>query len=481
VVGEGLLNASVIIASKLRMGRGWSSRTAGASNPVAVGGHGARDRMVASSHPVVRSGRRTPDSPTGSEGNRVSAGPQSSRSTRTPWNRNGRGRPGTRILPIIALFLLIATAILLTGPGLMAETGPGSPKNTARSEPQPSTDLASDTEANHEKLDQELRKLRSIIYSYSFKCYGSASKLVGPDIIKDRCSIPYRFTGDGDSALWNGLLCFTGRNPWACDAIKKSQSEDGRIWRSTRRKLTENDGNDYPQASFSRDMARGVMLYILQTRDRNLASRWSDYISENGALCPDHTDWSCDIRAQSYRRINHVLATVEAQDISFSHTVFPCMWPTYPVTSALHETVMEHRVEKNESFHLHLAAIDLLMDSQLKKPLYDDESRRDMARVLFRRKPYNLFYQYLAQGPTAELKRRILAFAPRERPPYLAQWVWEREIPARDIEKYVPSGQTPTDEQLEKAFRDYVKLESMGWDFVFLIDLVLEKRPEESI
>ncbi|MBR32450.1 MAG: hypothetical protein CMN77_14190 [Spirochaetaceae bacterium] len=337
---------------------------------------------------------------------------------------------------------------------------------------------ARDFEQNqHEHLDAELRKLREIIAGYSFKCYGSASKLVGPDILRKGCAIPSRFTGDGDSTLWNGLLCFTGRNPWACEAIKKSQSEDGRIWRSPRRMISENDGNEYPQASFSRDMARGVLLYILATRDNELAQGWSDYMSNIGALCPDHTDWSCDIRSQSYRRINHVMATTGLKGISFAYTVFPCLWPTYPLSSAFHETVMENRVEKNESFHLHLAAIDLLMDPHLKKPLYDDKSRQEMAEVLFRRKPYNLFYQYLAHGPTLELKKRILEFAPRSRPPYLAQWVWEREIPSRDLNKFASEPESPSTEEQELAFKEYIRLESMGWDFIFLIDLVLDKRP----
>ena len=384
-----------------------------------------------------------------------------------PHRRISRNTP----IPPIVLFLALILGPLLTGP-----FSGSSSSLEARSELSEPT-AEEYEEEQHVQLDQKLRELRSLILGYSFKCYGSASKLVGPDILRKGCTIPSRFSGDGDSTLWNGLLCFTGANPWACEAVKKSQSDDGRIWRSPRRMLTENDGNDYPQASFSRDMARGVLLYILETEDRDLAQRWSDYMSGIGALCPDHTDWSCDIRSTSYRRINHVLATAGLDGISFAYTVFPCLWPTYPVTAAFHETVMESRVEKNESFHLHLAAIDLMMDPHLKKPLYDDMSRQEMAAVLFRRKPYNLFYQYLAQGPTIQLKKRILEFAPRTRPPFLSQWVWEREIPPRDLDKFARSAGAPSEVEQEKAFKEFVRLESMGWDFVFLIDMVLDKRP----
>lgn len=172
------------------------------------------------------------------------------------------------------------------------------------------------------------------------------------------------------------------------------------------------------------------------------------------------------------------MATVGLKGISFAYTVFPCLWPTYPLGAAFHETVMERRVEKNQSFHLHLAAIDILMDGRMKKSLFDRESRQEMANVLFQRKPYNLFYQYLAQGPTLELKRRILEFAPRKRPPYLAQWVWEREIPDRDLQKFATSSNSPSEAELESAFKEFIRLESMGWDFVFLIDLVVDKSPK---
>lgn len=372
-----------------------------------------------------------------------------------------------RVLTIVLMLVVLRPAVL------QAETG--------------TNHESADSATEHERLDRELLELRSRIADYSFRCYGSASKLVGPDSLRSGCTIPSRFTGDGDSTLWNGLLCFTGRNPWACEAVKNSMSEEGRIWRSPRRRESQNDGNDYPQASFSRDMARGVQLYLLQTRDRETALSWSRYISSTGAYCPDHFDYSCDLRTQSYRRLNHVLETVDVPQVGFASTVFPCLWPAYPVTSAMHETMMEKRVSENHGFHLHLAAIDLLMDPHLVDPLYDEESRKKMARRLFERKPYNLFFQYLAEGPTLNLKRKILSMAPRQRPPFLSQWVWEREIPPRDLTKFsiekeaMESGERSQQmsAQLEKAFQAFVALESMGWDFVFLIDLVLHRSPEQ--
>ena len=391
-------------------------------------------------------------------------------------------RPGRDGLPfpiVPRLALLLLSLVFVLHPLESTPSDSMEPKDSNASGQRETT--ADAATLRHEELDRQLLELRQRLRAFSFSCYGSASKLVGPDSLRVQCAIPSRFSGDGDSTLWNGLLCFTGRNPWACEAVRSSQTNDGRMWRSSRRAKTRNDGDDYPQASFSRDMARGVLLYLLKTRDVELGNRWSEYINSAGALCPDHFDYSCDIRGQSYRRINHVLDTLDATRISFTHTVFPCLWPVYPLSSALHETMMEKRVQENQSFHLHLAAIDLLMDPHMKKPLYDEQTRKAMAQTLFERKPYNLFYQYLAEGPTTDLKERILRLAPTRRPPFLSQWVWEREIPDRDLKKFgLTSGPGQDPEKLEKAFKAFVDLESMGWDFVFIIDLVVGQRPDPT-
>jgi hypothetical protein len=99
---------------------------------------------------------------------------------------------------------------------------------------------------------------------------------------------------DGDMTLFNGLLCYSG-NQLACEAVRRSQTPDGRFWRSPLRAQTGNlhyeggtaylddTGND---KSFSPDMELGVLLYAIRTRDTSALSRWYNWISASrGRTC----------------------------------------------------------------------------------------------------------------------------------------------------------------------------------------------------
>jgi uncharacterized protein YecT (DUF1311 family) len=79
---------------------------------------------------------------------------------------------------------------------------------------------------------------------------------------------------DGDMTMFNGLLCASG-DPRGCDAVKRSQGNDGRWWRSPRKVgLISKD-----QISFSEDQSFGVFLYIAQTKDSVAFYKWLDWIS----------------------------------------------------------------------------------------------------------------------------------------------------------------------------------------------------------
>lgn len=318
------------------------------------------------------------------------------------------------------------------------------------------------------KLDEELRSVRETIRRWSFRCFGSSSKLVGPNTndFRNKCSLDYPFTGDGDSTLWNGLLCSTGNNPWACEAVARSINDNGQVFRSPRRKLTNNDGNPYPQAPFSRDMARGVLLYLLQTNDREFLKRWAGYIQRTGGLCEDHTDLSCDLRNQFLNNLNAVSRQIGGETVS-PCTMPVCLWPLHPLNELVRPSIREMRAENNESYHLHLLAVDLYINSKLKNPLIQEDDRKELACTIYKRKPVHLFYKYLCEGVSADLKVQILKLAPVRRPAFLSQWVWEREIP----DGYFDEAGGP--KHTFEAMKLFAHRESMGWDFIFLIDLVL--------
>jgi hypothetical protein len=79
--------------------------------------------------------------------------------------------------------------------------------------------------------------------------------------------------------------------------------------------------------------------------------------------------------------------------------------------------------------------------------------RTDTARDISDRQPGNPFFRYLWQGPSDEVEAQVLALCPNEGTAWERkfQWSWER---ADDSE----------------AWR-----ESMGWDCVFMANLLLAR------
>lgn len=99
---------------------------------------------------------------------------------------------------------------------------------------------------------------------------------------------------DGDMTLFNGLLCFAGEQR-GCDAVRAAQDPSTGEWhRSPRiRALGRNDRGD---ANFSPDMALGVQLYALKTRDVDRFYKWLLWMHESVA-CSLEIAGNCILRA----------------------------------------------------------------------------------------------------------------------------------------------------------------------------------------
>ena len=120
---------------------------------------------------------------------------------------------------------------------------------------------------------------------------------------------------DGDSIMFNGLLCLAGvgakpgedtlgsgeekpAREVGCDVVKHSQTlkegsaDYGRWWRSPHRKYLAS-ANQQPEGgsetTFSNDHALGVMAYIAQTRDVGAFQAWTDWIRNKGGICTSLT------------------------------------------------------------------------------------------------------------------------------------------------------------------------------------------------
>jgi hypothetical protein len=114
---------------------------------------------------------------------------------------------------------------------------------------------------------------------------------------------------DGDSIVFNGLLCLAGvqvepgeakaapdwkRREVGCDVVKHSQtltkgsSDYGRWWRSPRRAYlasSDQQPEGGSETTFSNDHALGVMAYIAQTRDVAAFQAWTEWIETEGGVC----------------------------------------------------------------------------------------------------------------------------------------------------------------------------------------------------
>jgi len=93
----------------------------------------------------------------------------------------------------------------------------------------------------------------------------------------------------GDMVLFNSLLCYSG-DVSACDAVRRSQDNTGRWWRSPMHVDANGNPTNYPGSkySFSKDHTLGVLLYFVTTPDRETARAqaraWLRYMQKQGRV-----------------------------------------------------------------------------------------------------------------------------------------------------------------------------------------------------
>lgn len=223
----------------------------------------------------------------------------------------------------------------------------------------------------------------------------------------------------GDMVLFNGLLCFSGQRIESCNFVQQSQDATGRFWRSPWR-----IGKDV-ENSFSRDMALGVILYGLATNDRQALTRFERFIEENdGLLCHDGTDSRCIARIGTEFMLARVLRNEEDR---------------FGLCGAL---LIAHALLAPVGYQLHLVAVQALIARELGFP----KTQELVGRILAWRDAQNPFFQMLAnrQKEAIEIAAAQMSFGAIKK----TQWSLERD-------------------SAEEAYKT-----SMGWEFVFLTDLL---------
>lgn len=256
---------------------------------------------------------------------------------------------------------------------------------------------------------------------------------------------------DGDMALFGGLLCASG-DARGCDLVRNSQGADGRWWRSPRR----NPGNVGRANSFSRDMSLGVFLYLATTRDREAARKWLHWIENNrpclttnpfgdGCLvygphrfCTDDEDLRCTMTPANWGVMGRVF---EALDLPRN-----ALMRLHALADT--ESLRLKAEQAPPGYELHLAGVEVLLRQTLDAT---PGAAEDVARRLAERQPDNPYFVFLDRGVMDSERGRLHELCPKSDDVSDArrfQWSWERDTASR------------------------AWLESMGWDCLFLDNLL---------
>ena len=263
----------------------------------------------------------------------------------------------------------------------------------------------------------ELLVLREKIVGWAVRC--------GFSVAKDGCSV-------GDAALFNGLMCLSG-DELACEAVRRSQGSDGRMWRAELRVASD------AVNSFSRDMALGVFAYLIETRDVGLAQRWFSWIQQNDMrLCRESSDNRCTITHPVWALFRDVWTYLG-------------LTPTEEMAQATNLGIDSSFITLVQAqfaplgFEVHLTAVSLLLKFKMGQR---SDTLASLAAALVARQPGNPFFVYLNEGVSFRAVQLTAQWCPKQPPEYKAEWSFERGV-----------GEQPW-------------LRSMGWECVMLINLI---------
>lgn len=238
-----------------------------------------------------------------------------------------------------------------------------------------------------------LRERRAQILTWSLRC--------GYSVAKENCEV-------GDAALFNGLMCLSGDNQ-SCEAVRQSQGSDGRMWRSSTR--VEADSIN----SFSRDMAVGVLAYLVATRDVELAQRWMNWIEKNDfRLCAQSTDNRCDFTPGFWMLFRDVWEFLGLQTREKMNS------------SVVEDSVMALLQAQfaPPGFEMHLAGVNALIRQFMGQK---SQILASLTQTLATRQPRNPFFAYLSLGSKPEVVGLTLDWCSSAQPSARVEWSFERD------------------------------------------------------
>jgi len=269
---------------------------------------------------------------------------------------------------------------------------------------------------------------------------------------------------DGDSVLFNGLLCHAGFE-LGCETVRESLNSWTGEWVRSPRRVEYSPLADQDAKSFSRDHLLGILLYTAKSGDFSSYDAWRRWMKDS-PKCLVQVFGRCLVESQ----VGHLCRTFD----------FGCLY--LPGVNRLSDTVLSLAGERNQQWRiaeggnlltewilrfelkttspgypLHLKAVSLLLLGSLG---YDREFVVELSQDLVKRDPRNLFFQFLADDSTSGailqsqslLDQCFVSFHGSAEPHAVRnQWSFERD-------------------SSEKAWRS-----SMGWDCVFLGRMLVDR------
>lgn len=264
---------------------------------------------------------------------------------------------------------------------------------------------------------------------------------------------------DGDMTLFNGLLCFAGEER-GCEGVRQAQdSTTGEWFRSPRISLK---GNDRGGASFSPDMALGVQLYLVKTRDVERATKWANWLHRL-TPCSIESWWGDGCWVEGIPRFcaPEMGCTMRPGDAASLAQTFDLLHDQNGMEALPHgrlrgylasfEEIGEFITSLNSRFNepgfsQHLVAVEIM----LKQASHGESAElKEMAKRLADKSENsgNAFLSNLAGKRREDIVQQVLDRCPSPAAlpePPLHQWQWERDT-------------------LDKAW-----LHSCYWDCIFM-------------
>jgi hypothetical protein len=218
-----------------------------------------------------------------------------------------------------------------------------------------------------------------------------------------------------DMAIFSGMSCLSGQVE-RCEDVRRAQGPDGRWWRSP-----QLVGNDEEISTFSRDQAKGVLAYLVATKDVAAAVRWQTYLdSHKQKMCPKSDNNRCTITAGTSRLFGAVWEYLGLK---------PAKWMNRGERISAYYNQIEARYQP-DNFPMHLNALNAWVRLEIERRGGPKAQEVDgkVIKELVRREPENPFFLILREGPTEKVAKIILEKCPDQRPlgPDRLDWAWQR-------------------------------------------------------